>query len=332
MYLSKTIINRLTVLKSLLELEDMELVITACSRFDDFSEEREVNEIYSALQVHRFAEASRMIERILTHSGEFFIGTRAGEEREIEIATNVMMTLCWCPPGEFMMGVPSLEDHYCFPYYGSCGGIPPPPEDRDPGGARLHVILSRGFWMAKTQVTEEQFSKIMGGYKSSFYENDNPMNNVSYYDAKEFIAKVNAHVGNADGGKMVLPTEAQWEYACRAGEEGPFSGGTVDQVAWYNRNSGGETHPVGEKAPNAWGLHDMHGNVSEWCANWKEYNLQGGIDPVGPQFGLYRMIRGGSWYSDASSCRAAWRPRGYELTPNYASANIGFRIARTASS
>jgi formylglycine-generating enzyme required for sulfatase activity len=110
-----------------------------------------------------------------------------------------------------------------------------------------------------------------------------------------------------EGWKFALPTEAQWEYACRAGEKGPFSGGSLDDVGWYDENSDSETHEVGEKKPNAWGLHDMHGNVWEWCADWWDDTLKGGVDPTGPSSGVDRVYRGGSWGFDASDCRAARR-------------------------
>ena len=124
---------------------------------------------------------------------------------------------------------------------------------------------------------------------------------------------------------MVLPTEAQWEYAARAGEAGMYSGGTIDQVAWYEDNSEDKTHAVGTKKPNAWGLHDMRGNVWEWCADWFEEILEGGIDPRGASSGSFRVFRGGSWVSFAGVCRVAIRDY---INPSDSYDNIGFRVAR----
>ncbi len=120
---------------------------------------------------------------------------------------------------------------------------------------------------------------------------------------------------------MVLPTEAQWEYAARAGEAGRVSGGTLDEVAWYDGNSGSETHPVGTKKPNAWGLHDMIGNVSEWCADCYESELEGGVDPRGA------ASRGGGWNDNAYYCRVASR---LNYGPSYSPYDIGFRVARSS--
>jgi formylglycine-generating enzyme required for sulfatase activity len=233
---------------------------------------------------------------------------RAGEERDWEIAQGVKMTFCWCPPGEFLMGSPQTE------------------EDRFDDEDQVHVTLTKGFWMAKTQVTQRQWVALMGDNPSYFAGKNLPVEMVSWDDAQEFLEKLNAKISNTDGGRMALPTEAQWEYACRAGELGPYSGGTIDEVAWHGNNSEDKTHPVGMKKPNVWGLHDMHGNVWEWCWDWFDSELQGGVDPSGPDSGTYRVRRGGSWYYYAGYCRAALR---YSITPSYTSYGHGFRVARS---
>jgi formylglycine-generating enzyme required for sulfatase activity len=220
------------------------------------------------------------------------------------------MTFCWCPAGDFTMGSPESE------------------ESRSSDEKQVKVTLTKGFWMAKTEVTQAQWKAAMGS-NPSMHKGDNfPVDYVSWDDTQKFLDKLNAVMGSDDGGKMVLPTEAQWEYACRAGKTGPFSGGTIDEVAWHYRNSGSNTHPVGTKKPNAWGLHDMHGNVYEWCEDWYEEQLLGGVDPRGPTSGTNRVYRGGGWdYGGAIYCRAANRDDG---TPSKSYYFIGFRVARSS--
>ena len=235
----------------------------------------------------------------------------AGQEHDLEIAPGVKMTFCWCPPGEFLMGSPETE------------------EGRHKNENQVLVILTKGFWMAKTQVIQKQWVAIMGDNPSRFEGDNLPVEWVSWDDAQEFLEKLNEKIGNTDYGKMVLPTEAQWEYACRAGEPGPYSGGTIDEVAWYGDNSEKKTHPVAMKKPNAWGLYDMHGNVWEWCADWydDELEVEGGIDPSGPASGTYRVLRGGGWFVDADGCRAAYRNC---YSPSDSDISNGFRVARSS--
>jgi formylglycine-generating enzyme required for sulfatase activity len=306
--LSSTLINRLTALKSLLDLGDVELVSVASSRLAEHQHEPAIQEIQAALADHRYAEAVRMIEKLLSDAYPKFIGIRAGEERNWEIAPGVRMTFCWCPPGEFLMGPETGGDRF---------------DDED----QVHVTLTKGFWMAKTQVTQKQWVAIMGDNPSCFNGDNLPVEKVSWDDAQEFLEKLNEKIVNTDGGKMVLPTVAQWEYACRAGEPGSYSGGTIDEVAWYDDNSENKTHPVAMKKPNAWGLYDMHGNVWEWCADWYDDELEGGIDPSGPASGAARVGRGGSWRTHAYFCRAAVRDY---LTPSSSNDVSGFRVARSS--
>ncbi|TAE92057.1 MAG: formylglycine-generating enzyme family protein [Verrucomicrobia bacterium] len=218
------------------------------------------------------------------------------------------MTFCWCPAGDFTMGSPESEGGRSF------------------DEKQFKVTLTKGFWMAKTEVTQAQWQAVMGSNPSEFQGENLPVEHVSWNDAQEFLQKLNALIGSEDGGKMVLPTESQWEYACRAGEAGPFSGGTIDEVAWHSDNSGSNTHPVGTKKSNEWGLYDMHGNVWEWCQDWYDDQLAGGVDPRGPTSGATRVIRGGSWSYFAFFCRAA--DRNYD-PPSYADNGLGFRVARS---
>ena len=238
---------------------------------------------------------------------KFKKGNRAGEEKSLEIAPGIEMTFCWCPSGKFTMGSPESE------------------AGRSSDEDQVEVTLSEGFWMAKTEVTQAQWQAVFGGDPSEFKGANRPVGNVSWDDAQEFLTKLNAIVGDSGGRKMVLPTEAQWEYAARAGETGPYSGGTVEEVAWYKDNSGGGTHEVGTKRPNAWGLHDMHGNVWEWCADRYAGELKEGVDPQGAALGSVRVFRGGSWFGDAIFCRVAGRDW---YDPSVRRYFIGFRPAR----
>jgi formylglycine-generating enzyme required for sulfatase activity/serine/threonine protein kinase len=243
------------------------------------------------------------------NAAEETIGRQPGEEREFEIAPGVMITMCWIPPGEFVMGSPPSED------------------DRVIDEDQVKVTLSKGFWMAKTEVTQAQWQAVMGSNPSHFKGVNLPVEQVSWNDAQNFIGKVNGRVGNADGRRMVLSTDAEWEYAARAGESGPYSGGSIDQVAWYDGNSGRTTHSVGTKKPNAWGLHDMHGNVWEWCADWYGDTLPGGLNPKGPASGAYRVRRGGGWNGVATYCRVAYRNGS---NPTDSRNSFGLRVARSS--
>ena len=238
---------------------------------------------------------------------KFKKGNRAGEEKSLEIVPGIKMIFCWCPAGKFTMGSPESE------------------AGRSSDEDQVEVTLSEGFWMAKTEVTQAQWQAVLGETPSKFIGANRPVENVSWDDAQEFLTKLNAIVGDSDRRKMVLPTEAQWEYAARAGETGPYSGGTVEEVAWYADNSGSGTHEVATKRPNAWGLHDMHGNVREWCADWYEDELEGGVDPHGAAPGSNRGLRGGSWGRDAFGSRVAFR---LGDVPSSRGSGIGFRPAR----
>ncbi len=228
---------------------------------------------------------------------------------EVPLGPGVVMLMKWCPPGSFLMGSPQDE------------------EDRFDNENQVQVTLSQGFWMGQTQVTHTQWQAVMGNNPSHFQGENRPVEQVSWHDAQEFISEINASFVLPDGMQMTLPTEAQWEYAARAGETGPYSGGTADQVAWYKENSGGKTHPVGTKKSNAWSLHDVHGNVWEWCADWNG-ELKGGIDPQGATSGSSRVLRGSSWgYNFAGDCRVALRN---SINPSGSSFFIGFRVARSS--
>jgi formylglycine-generating enzyme required for sulfatase activity len=169
----------------------------------------------------------------------------------------------------------------------------------------------------------------MGDNPSEFKDcgDDCPVENVSWNDAQGFIKKLN-EIEGVDNYR--LPTEAEWEYACRAETNTEFSFGDeaseLGEYAWYIDNSGDRTHPVGTKKPNAWGLYDMHGNVIEWCQDWyADYPSNSVTDPKGPSKGEYRVLRGGSWLINARRIRSADR---FRNDPNYRYLGIGFRVAR----
>jgi formylglycine-generating enzyme required for sulfatase activity len=188
------------------------------------------------------------------------------------------------------------------------------------------VRLTKPFYLGVTEVTQEQYEKVMGENPSQFKGASNPVERVSWDDATEFCKKLSAEEGKT----YRLPTEAEWEYACRAGTTTKFSFGDdasqLGNYAWFRDNSGRKTHPVGQKKPNSWGLYDMHGNVWEWCQDWSGRIWEGSAtDPTGPNLGSFRVNRGGSLYENAEICRSAFRwflPPGGRGEPP-----VGFRIA-----
>jgi len=192
------------------------------------------------------------------------------------------------------------------------------------------VTITKPFYLGKYEVTQEQWQAVMGNNPSRFRGAKNPVEWVSWNDCQAFVAKLNAKYAGT-GRKFSLPTEAQWEYACRAGSTTRYSFGdreaSLDDYAWFDDNSDGRTHPVGQKNPNAFRLCDMDGNVWEWCQDWYDsgyYRNSPTADPTGPASGLYRVYRGGSWSHYAGDCRSAFRSWG---APDYRSSYLGFRLA-----
>ncbi len=195
------------------------------------------------------------------------------------------------------------------------------------------VILTTSFKMGVHEVTQAQYEQVMGVNPSEFKGADNPVEKASWDDAVEFCRRLSdLPAEKAAGNVYRLPTEAEWEYACRAGMTTKYSFGDdesdLGDYAWYGDNSDGSTHPVGGKKPNAWGLYDMHGNVWEWCQDWYwDYPSGSVTDPRGPR-GLYRVFRGGCWYSTAVSCRSAYRS-GYDSS--FRISRSGFRVCLSLS-
>jgi formylglycine-generating enzyme required for sulfatase activity len=230
---------------------------------------------------------------------------RIGAKLDIPIAEKIIMQFALCPKGTFTMGSPEMEIGH------------------DYKEKQVSVTLSKAFWMAKTEVTQAQWRAVMGSNPSRNKGDDLPVEKVGWDTAQEFIKKVNDSGLIPEGWKMTLPTEAQWEYACRAGTSTALNSGkdikgglklcrNLDEVAWYEVNSGGETHPVGTKKPNAWGLHDMHGNISEWCQDWCSFaESLGGTDPYTPPLGGGgRAARGGGFGTSSYYCGSARRGMG----------------------
>ena len=233
-------------------------------------------------------------------------------ERKIVRVGSVNIALRWCPPGSFTMGSPASEN-----------GL----SDEE---AQRRVTFAQGFWMCETQVTQGLWEKVMGSNPSHHLDGTNwfgfggrtspqrPVDSVSWNDCQEFLWKVNAlPAAKTSGLTFRLPTEQEWEYACRAGAAGPYcrlvdgteiTDASLGRVAWFSGNSGDQTHPVGLKEPNAFGLYDMHGNVWEWTQT---------------AVGKDRVYRGGSWLDSARDCESScWGGD----SPSSRRSLLGFRL------
>lgn len=243
---------------------------------------------------------------------------------------SIGMTLVYIPAGQFRMG--DLSMHF---------------EDEKV----REVTLTKAFFMARTEITQAQWQAVMGSTPSHFRGDQLPVENVSWHEAVAFCAALSTREGRT----YRLPTEAEWEYACRAGSAADFHNGgsgasgedTLKQVAWFggtpktwNGNSEGGTRPVAQLQPNAWGLYDMHGNVWEWCADvfapyqvrehredhknqTRVWHTNDVTDPTGPAKGVSRVLRGGSWYDPPKFCRASKR---HGRSPDTRLVDFGFRI------
>jgi formylglycine-generating enzyme required for sulfatase activity len=225
-----------------------------------------------------------------------------------EVFTNSLgMKFAWIPPGSFLIGSPPSE------------------KGRFENEVQHRVRLTRGFWLGVYPVTQKEWNMVMGSNPSHFKGDDRPVEQVSWEDCQEFCRKL----GKREGKTYRLPTEAEWEYACRAGTTTAYYFGDkqalLDEYAWYSGNSGSQTHSVGQKKANAWGLYDMYGNVWERCQDWyEEYPRSEQVDPSGPSGGSYRVFRGGGWSSSGLDCRSA-RRNGY--SPGDRFTYLGCRLA-----
>lgn len=224
----------------------------------------------------------------------------------------------WIPPGRFLMGSPESE------------------KERGSDEIQHLVTLSQGYWLAETACTQALWLAVMGNNPSKFNQSaQHPVDSVSWNDCQQFIRQLNQAIS---GLEARLPTEAEWEFACRAGSITPFSFGETIQpeqvnydgnrpyVDWKKDLYRESTIPVSKLPANEWGLFEMHGNLLEWCEDgYEEYGNTAQVDPLGKPSSDYRVLRGGSWFNYARSCRSASRI-GYR--PGFRNNGIGFRLAR----
>jgi len=236
----------------------------------------------------------------------------ASEEMPETTVNSLGMELVMIPAGSFRMGgdktLEQAEDH------------------ENP----IHTVsFSKPLLMGKYAVTQAHWAVVMDNNPSKFEDDLRPVETISWHDAQDFIEALN---NREDTKGYRLPTEAEWEYAARAGSESAYAFGSesvrLDEFAWYKKNAQNQTHPVGQLAPNAWGLYDMHGNVHEWCQDWFDrgyYSQSPSQAPGGPAEGLAKSLRGGDWGSDRWYCRCASRSLG---SPSRRSNRVGFRIIK----
>ncbi len=237
----------------------------------------------------------------------------SGTRIVFELPNGMDLPVRWVAPGSFEMGSPDSE------------------AGRVDDEVQHDVTLTDGYFIGETELTQQQWGALLTEKPSRNPGPQRPAETIAWEDCRRFCRELTrVQTANGDipeGWEWDLPTEAQWDRACRAGATSPF-GGTLDAVGWYSSNSDSTTHPVGQKAANAWGLRDMHGNVAEWCVDWfsaYSTNRNNWIDPVGPIWSFAPVVRGGSFRSVANECRSAARAAGMpDAVPND---SIGFRPA-----
>ncbi len=284
----------------------------------------------AVLGCQRFESVTRLDDPTRTVDSSAFTGSKAGAEREV-----VGVRLCWCPAGRFLMGSPSGEP------------------ERRPGEDQVEVTLSTGFWMGKYETTQREWKRVIGKLPGELTAelpdgDDYPVGNINFAEAEAFCQKLTV-LGHQSGAlpkdwEFRLPTEAQWEFACRAGTTTATSFG--DKLSSKQANfkgrpyNGAEPGPslnraakVGSYPANTWGLHDMHGNTFEWCRDWYHLRLPGGANPDlyraknsasrSEHGGVSRVRRGGCWADDGWACRSAFRLR---FEPERRYDHIGFRV------
>ena len=235
--------------------------------------------------------------------------TQPAKEFTLDLGNKVTMKLVQIPAGKFLMGSPNDEKGH-----------------RGDEGPRREVTISKPFYIGVYEVTQEQYEQVMGNNPSDFKGPTKPVDSVSWDDAVEFCKKLSQKTGKT----ARLPTEAQWEHACRAGSKTRFCCGDDDDemsdYAWHFNNGKVGTHEVGQKKPNAFGLYDMHGNIWEWCGDWyaNSYANAKNVDPTGPDSGSYRVLRGGSRSGYPDRSRSAVH---VGRSPDLRNRDFGFRVA-----
>jgi len=234
-------------------------------------------------------------------------GLLGGKHLTLDLGGGVKMRLVRIPAGSFVMGSPASE------------------EGRRANETPHEVTIKRPFYMGVTEVTRKQYAAVMGTAPGATEEPDRPVEQVPWSGAAAFCKTLAGRTAHP----VRLPTEAEWEYACRAGSKTAFCCGDdekrLPEYAWFRANSGSRAHPVAQRKPNAWGLYDMHGNLWEWCADWYDrryYTTSPKTDPAGPASGTTRVFRGGGWSSLPGACRSASRTGG---APNDKLSYVGFR-------
>ena len=264
----------------------------------------------------RLSKISKMIVFLFFSAAAFLYG-----EEQAEMYGQMLRI----SGGTFLMGSPESEAG----------------RSRNEGPQRQVTVSS--FYLGRFPVTQVEFEEVMGTNPSTFRGDNLPVERVSWFDAVEFANRLSLRAGlepvytirgnavtwNRDANGYRLPTEAEWEFASRAGSQSPFGNGvSAGDAGWHSGNSGGRTHPVGQRQPNAWGLYDMHGNVLEWCWDWYgPFSAAAQTDPHGPASGVGRVYRGGSWRFEAHQTRSAFR---FRNNPNLRINFVGFRLARNA--
>ena len=230
---------------------------------------------------------------------------KPGKAEVIDLGKDVKLEMVLVPAGKFKMGSPASEKR------------------RDTEETQHEVTLTKPFYLGKYEITQEQYEAVMGKNPSATKGAKLPVTRVSWEDCQEFIKKLNA---KTNGGYR-LQTESEWEYACRSGTTTAYSFGDSLTKSDANIDDSGGSKAVGSYKPNAFGLYDMHGNVCEWCEDWKlDYPKEAVIDPKGPAMGEDRVLRGGSFYNGVSAARSSARTTGGPALRFFC---IGFRLART---
>ena len=236
------------------------------------------------------------------------VATKASYSNGTLTVNGIKYNMVWVEGGTFRMGATSEQDGDAY-------------DNEKP----VHSVTLSGYYIGKTEVTQALWKAVMGSNPSEFKGDNLPVENVSWYDCQEFIRKLNSLTDQ----NFRLPTEAEWEFACRGGNNSrgyKYSGSNyIDNVAWYTDNSGDKTHPVATKSPNELGIYDMSGNVREWCSDWYgNYSSGAQTNPKGSDEGEFRVLRGGGWSSLAMFCRSSRRSN---YIPDLFDYNLGLRLS-----